>query len=50
MIEQDVVLMVVVVMELELIMNCIGFDEEDTLGSSVRSFMVLLMEINLWVH
>ena len=35
---KDEVLMVMLVLKLEVLMNHIGLDDEDTLGSSVESF------------
>ena len=42
--------MVVLVMGLDMLMNHIGLDEEDTMGSSVGSSYGITCEKNLWVH
>ena len=46
----DEVLMVVLVLGFEVIINHIGIDEEDTMGSSVGSFNCTTNEKYLWVH
>ena len=46
----DEVLMVVLVLGLEVIINHIGIDEEDTMGSSVGSFDCTTNGKYLWVH
>ena len=46
----DEVLVVVLVLGLEVIINHIGIDEEDTMGSSVGSFDCTTNGKYLWVH
>ena len=43
-------LIVVLVLELEVLMNQSGINEEDTLGSSVGSSDGITYGKNLWVH
>ena len=42
--------MVVLVLGLEVLINHIGIDDEDTLGSSVVSFDGMTYGKKLWVH
>ena len=42
--------MLVLILEMEVLINHIGIDEEDTLGSSVGSSDGITHLKNLWVH
>ena len=46
----DEVLMVVLVLVLEVLINHIGLNDEDILGSYVGSFDGTNYEKNLWIH
>ena len=42
--------MLVLVLGLEVLMDHIGFDDEETMFSSVDSFDVITYGENMWVH
>ena len=47
---KDEMLTEVLIMGLEVLMNHIGLDDEDTMGSSVGPFDGMIYGKNLWIH